>query len=136
MQPGLCRKIFLPGTRLAAGIRAECGAGARLTATEQEAPIGEAASTQESKQARALAGCVTLDKPTPFSEPPPPCLEPEDWIKGVAPAHPARSRLCLSRSDAGHPRSIPTGTLDWERGGSLWAWPAVGLSTWTLLFCM
>lgn len=107
--------------------------GPRVQRPDLQAPIGEEASTQESKPALALAGGVTLDKPTSYPEPPPPCL----W----SPRTGSRDSHLLVQLDPvfacpAQMLVIPTRTLDWERGGSLWAWPAVGLRTRTLLFCM
>lgn len=55
-EPGACSLVFagrssFPALGWQLGIRAECGAGARLTATEQEGPM------PESTKARALGTC-------------------------------------------------------------------------------
>lgn len=67
------------------------------------------ASTQEQQApALALMGCVTLDVSTTFTESPLPVRNQRTGLRGSPPALPARLCLCLSCSDAGHPRHVPS----------------------------
>lgn len=95
-----------------------------------------ASNLEQQALALALMGCVTLDKSTPFTESPLSAWNQRtvrrcshllfqlDFIF----AHPAQL--------LGSPGTSPMWTADWERGRLLWEWPAVGLGTGTLPFCM
>lgn len=83
----------------------------------------------------ARMGCVTLEKPTPLSEPLLPVRNQRTASRGSHQLFQLDLVFACPAQMPVIPGTSPMWTLDWERGRPLWEWPAVGLRTWTLTFC-
>lgn len=70
-------------------------------------------------------GCVTLDKSTPFSEPPLPIQNQRTGSRGSHLLFQLDFVFACPAWMLVMPGTSPTWTLDWEKGRSLWEWPAV-----------